>query len=78
MGIPEEQGLYNPEFEKDNCGVGFIANIKGIKSHEVVAKGIEILVKLSHRGAVGSDPLTGDGAGMLMQMPDEFFRIKVE
>ena len=78
MGIPEEQGLYNPEFEKDNCGVGFIANIKGIKSHEVVAKGIEILVKLSHRGAVGSDPLTGDGAGMLMQMPDEFFRSKVE
>ncbi len=74
MGIPEEQGLYNPEYEKDNCGVGFIANIKGIKSHEVVAKGIEILVKLTHRGAVGADPLTGDGAGILMQLPDEFFK----
>lgn len=74
MGIPEQQGLYSPDYEKDNCGVGFIANIKGIKSHEVVAKGIEILVKLTHRGAVGADPLTGDGAGILMQLPDDFFR----
>ncbi|BDU49811.1 glutamate synthase large subunit [Haliovirga abyssi] len=78
MGIPEQQGLYSPQMEKDNCGVGFVAHIKGKKSHEIVEKGIEVLVKLTHRGAVGADPETGDGAGLLIQMPDKFFRSEIE
>ncbi len=73
FGIPAKQGLYDPRFEKDNCGVGFIANIKGVKSHSVVTRGIDILNNLEHRGAVGADPLTGDGAGILTQIPHEFF-----
>jgi glutamate synthase (NADPH/NADH) large chain len=74
-GLPSAQGLYDPSYEKDNCGVGFIANINGEKSHEVVKKGIEILVNMTHRGAAGSDPTTGDGAGIMVQMPHEFFEI---
>ncbi|MBS7526141.1 glutamate synthase large subunit [Fusibacter paucivorans] len=74
-GLPSAQGLYDPSYEKDNCGVGFIANIKGEKSHEVVKKGIEILVNMTHRGAAGSDPTTGDGAGLMVQIPHEFFKI---
>jgi len=74
MGIPEDQGLYVSEFEKDNCGIGLVASIKGEKTHDIVRKGIRVLEKLEHRGAVGSDPNTGDGAGMLMQIPDEMFR----
>lgn len=73
IGMPNEQGLYKPEFEKDNCGIGLVASIKGEKSHEIVKRGIEVLEKLEHRGAVGADPTTGDGAGMLMQIPHEFF-----
>ncbi len=73
-GIPLQEGLYYPQFEKDNCGVGFIANFKGDKSHQVVEKGLDILVRLAHRGGVGADPLTGDGAGILIQMPDQFLR----
>ena len=73
---PEGQGLYNPEFEHDSCGVGFVANIKGIKSHEIVRNGIEILENLKHRGAAGSDPDTGDGAGILVTIPDSFLRNK--
>ncbi len=75
VGLPKPQGLYNPEFEKDNCGIGLIASIKGEKTHEIVKKGIEILVNLTHRGAVGSDTNTGDGAGILFQIPHEFFSI---
>lgn len=71
-GLPPKQGLYNPKFEKDNCGVGFVANIKGEKSHDIVKKGLQVLVNLTHRGAVGADPKTGDGAGILVQIPDEF------
>ena len=67
-------GLYRPEFEHDACGVGAVANIKGVKSHDIVEKGIEVLVNLAHRGATGSDPKTGDGGGMLIQLPDAFFR----
>lgn len=74
-GFPSKQGLYDPEFEKDNCGVGFAANIKGEKSHSIVKKGLKILANLDHRGAVGADPKTGDGAGIMVQIPDEFFRI---
>lgn len=77
-GFPSKQGLYDPEFEKDSCGVGFIASIKGEKTHEIVKKGLEVLVNLTHRGAVGSDPKTGDGAGILVQIPDEFFRIRCD
>src|SRR5690242_14168975 len=76
MGMPTPQGLYNPENEKDSCGVGFVANIKGGKSHSIVEKALELLVNLTHRGAAGSDPNTGDGAGILVQIPDEFFRIQ--
>ncbi len=73
-GLPPAQGLYDPRFEHDACGVGFVVNIKGEKSHEIVLKGLEILDNLTHRGACGCDPLTGDGAGLLMQLPDDFFR----
>ncbi len=73
-GLPKAQGLYDPANEHDNCGIGFIANIKNRKSHDIVKQGIQILVNLDHRGAVGADPLAGDGAGILMQIPDAFFR----
>ena len=66
-------GLYDPRFERDACGVGLVANIDGRHSHDIIQKGLEILVSLAHRGACGCDPLTGDGAGLLMQMPHEFF-----
>jgi len=74
MGLPPKQGLYDPQFEHDSCGVGFIAHIKGQKSHDMVRHGVEILENLAHRGACGCDPETGDGAGILIQMPDAFFR----
>lgn len=75
--FPEKQGLYNPANEKDNCGVGFVANIKGHKSHHVITDGLEILKKLVHRGATGADPETGDGAGIMIQIPDAFLRKKM-
>ena len=68
-----KQGLYDPLYEHDSCGVGVVANIKGVKSHDIVEKGLEVLINLGHRGACGSDPKTGDGAGILVQMPHEFF-----
>ena len=71
---PKKQGLYDPFFEHDSCGVGFIAHLKGKKSHEIVRNGIKILENLTHRGACGCDPETGDGAGILIQMPDAFLR----
>jgi glutamate synthase (NADPH/NADH) large chain len=64
------QGLYDPRNEHDACGVGFVVNIKGRKSHDIIAQGLKILENLDHRGAVGADPLVGDGAGILLQMPD--------
>ncbi len=73
-GLPSKQGLYDPANEHDACGVGFVANFKGVKSHEIVSQGLQILERLTHRGAVGADPLAGDGAGILLQIPDEFFR----
>ncbi|MGH8556208.1 MAG: glutamate synthase large subunit [Methylococcales bacterium] len=72
--FPERQGLYDPRNEHDSCGVGFIVHIKGQKSHRVIRQGLELLRNLTHRGAVGADPLAGDGAGVLIQIPDEFFR----
>ena len=73
MGLPPAQGLYDPRNEHDACGVGFIANVKGKKSNAIVAQGLQILVNLDHRGAVGADPLLGDGAGILIQIPDKLF-----
>jgi len=70
---PYAQGLHDPQIERGECGVGFIANIKGEQSHDIILKGIQILVNLQHRGASGSDPITGDGAGALIQIPHAFF-----
>lgn len=67
---PGLQGLYDPANEHDACGVGFIADIRGTKSHEIVLDGLRILANLDHRGGVGADPLVGDGAGCLLQIPD--------
>ena len=72
--VPERQGLYDPANEHDACGVGFVAHIKGGKRHEIVQQGLQILKNLDHRGAVGADPLMGDGAGILIQIPDALFR----
>src|SRR5271165_3656291 len=74
MALPERQGLYDPRNEHDSCGIGLVANIKGRKSHDIVERGLQILVNLDHRGAVGADPLVGDGAGCLIQMPDALLR----
>ena len=74
MGFPEPQGLYDPRNEHDACGVGFVAHIKGTKSHGIVTQALEILKNLDHRGAVGADPLLGDGAGILIQIPDTLYR----
>ena len=73
-GLPVKQGLYDPRNEKDACGLGFIVNINGEPSHDIITKGIQILINLTHRGACGCDPETGDGAGILIQIPDKFFR----
>ena len=72
--LPEPQGLYDGDHEHDACGVGFVANIKGKKSHDIVDQGLTILRNLTHRGAVGADPKASDGAGILLQIPDTFFR----
>ncbi|MEO6093303.1 MAG: glutamate synthase central domain-containing protein, partial [Novosphingobium sp.] len=74
MGLPPPQGLYDPANEHDSCGVGFVAHIKGEKSHAIISQALEILKNLDHRGAVGADPLLGDGAGILIQLPDGLFR----
>src|SRR5258707_6460311 len=73
---PPAEGLYDLSLEKDSCGVGFIANIKGRKSHQIVSDAINILCNLEHRGAVGADPRAGDGAGILVQIPHAFFKRK--
>jgi glutamate synthase (NADPH/NADH) large chain len=71
--IPQPQGLYHPQNEHDACGMGLVASIRGEKSHEIIRKGIEVLINLTHRGACGCDPETGDGAGILIQIPHAFF-----
>ena len=70
---PPAQGLYDPDYEHDSCGVGFVADIKGRKSHAIVENGLTILKKLVHRGACGCEENTGDGVGLLLQMPHKFF-----
>ncbi|HEY2881282.1 MAG TPA: glutamate synthase large subunit [Pirellulales bacterium] len=72
----QREGLYDPATEHDACGVGFVVNMHGEKSHQIVRQGLEILVNLTHRGACGCDPLTGDGAGILLQMPHDYFAAK--
>jgi glutamate synthase (NADPH) large chain len=72
-GLPEPQGLYHPSLEHDACGIGFVASVKGHRSHDIILKGIQVLINLTHRGACGCDPETGDGAGVLIQIPHHFF-----
>jgi glutamate synthase domain-containing protein 2/glutamate synthase domain-containing protein 1/glutamate synthase domain-containing protein 3 len=72
---PEKQGLYDPQFEHESCGVGFVAHIKGQKSHSIIRQGIQILLNLDHRGACGCEANTGDGAGILIQPPHNFFKL---
>ena len=72
-GLPPAQGLYDPKHEHDACGIGFVASIPGHKSHDIIRKGIQVLLNLTHRGACGCDPETGDGAGVLIQIPHKFF-----
>jgi glutamate synthase (NADPH/NADH) large chain len=73
-GLPKVQGLYSPENEHDNCGIGFVADIKGRKSHDIVKRGLEVLERMDHRGATGADSKTGDGAGIQVQIPHKFIR----
>src|SRR5882724_9223877 len=72
LGPPQKQGLYDPQFEHDACGLGFVVNIKGKKSHQLVSDALQILINLDHRGACGCEANTGDGAGILLQVPHEF------
>ena len=72
-GLPPAQGLYHPAQEHDACGIGFVASLSGTKSHDIIAKGLQVLLNLAHRGACGCDPETGDGAGVLIQIPHKFF-----
>src|SRR3954463_4760136 len=74
LTAPKAQGLYDPQFEHDACGVGFIAHVKGKKSHGILRDALGALVKLNHRGACGCEANTGDGAGILMQTPHEFLK----
>ena len=71
-------GLYDPKYEHDACGVGFVANTDGVKSNKIILQGLEVLDRLKHRGATGSDPETGDGSGILIQIPDKFLRTQAE
>src|SRR5262249_14826231 len=77
-GLPAAHGLYDPALEKDSCGVGFIADIKGRKSHKLIEDALATLGNLEHRGAVGADPRAGDGAGILVQIPHKFFVKKAD
>jgi glutamate synthase (ferredoxin) len=73
-GLPRKQGLYDPQFEHESCGVGFVVNVKGKPSHEIVRLALTALNNLRHRGACGCEANTGDGAGILMQMPHSFLK----
>src|SRR5438270_7002663 len=72
------QGLYDPAYEHDACGVAFVADMSGRRSHDVVVKGLSALCRLDHRGARGAEPNTGDGAGIMIQVPDDFYRAEVD
>ena len=77
IGAAARDGLYQARAEHDACGVGFVAHIKGARSHAIIEQGLKILENLDHRGAVGADKLMGDGAGILIQIPDEFYRAEM-
>ena len=72
----QKQGMYHPEFEHDNCGIGFVAQLKGRKSHKIIQMGLDVLENMTHRGAEGADSKTGDGAGVLIQVPRDFYLIQ--
>jgi glutamate synthase (NADPH) large chain len=76
--IADQGGLYSPDYEHDSCGIGFVASIKGKQSHEIVKRGLEVLVNMTHRGAESSDNVSGDGAGILVQIPHLFFKSKIQ
>src|ERR1700692_2230923 len=78
MSLPEASGLYDPRFEHDACGVSFVVDIKGRPSHDIVATALGALCNLDHRGAQGAEANSGDGAGILMQVPDQFLRAVVD
>ena len=73
MQYPDKQGLYDPALEHDSCGVGFIVDMHNRSSHEIVQQGLQLIGNLEHRGALGADPKTGDGCGVMIQIPHEFF-----
>ncbi|MCA9545815.1 MAG: glutamate synthase subunit alpha, partial [Myxococcales bacterium] len=75
---PAAFGLYDPAHEHDACGVGFVAHLKGVKTHAIVEEGLDVLRRLRHRGATGADKLTGDGAGILLQLPHRFFEVQAD
>src|SRR5678816_1624925 len=74
IGLPKPQGLYLPEFERDACGVGFVCHIKGKASHKIVDSALEMLERMNHRGACGCEPDSGDGAGIMVKLPDKLLR----
>jgi glutamate synthase (NADPH) large chain len=74
FGFPPAQGLYHSSHEHDACGMGFVVNVRGLKSHSIIEQALQVLVNLAHRGACGCDPETGDGAGILIQIPHQFFK----
>lgn len=78
LGLPEKQGLYDPNMEKDSCGVGFVADVTGKKTNKIITNALEILKNMSHRGATGADRETGDGAGIQIQIPHEFFSLELK
>ncbi len=74
MSLPRAQGLYDPANEHDNCGIGFVAHIRGQKSHDIIERGLQVLENMDHLGATGADNKTGDAAGILIQIPDQYIR----
>ncbi|HLY28481.1 MAG TPA: hypothetical protein VKQ72_19190, partial [Aggregatilineales bacterium] len=75
--LPAKKGLYDRAYEHDSCGIGFVASIKGEGSHEIIARGLEVLERMAHRGAESADNKTGDGAGILMQIPHALYKVEV-
>ena len=76
-GFAKDQGLYNSAYEHDACGIGFVAHIKGYQSHDIIRRGLEVLERMTHRGAESADNKTGDGAGIMLQLPHSFFQAEV-